>query len=133
MKKFTGKPNNAKLDDRRVARTEGVVEATSFENQYLWHERALYGIKHFVHDNPGFLQEVGTLKGKPICVDLGWERLVFDDGQETLVASWYPCSDVVDYSLAEDWIRTTFAGVPYADAQNFHNVVHAIRQKHGKS
>jgi hypothetical protein len=104
----------------------GVVEANSFEQHMLWSEnRQRTHPRTWEQLNPGLLETVGVLDGRPVCVSLhkvrvGGHLILFVDAT----------SQVVDHEMIARWMADTMPRsalrengiVNRTDAMNFHNV-----------
>lgn len=133
--------NRLDLEDRLKA-TVCSVECTPYEQLSLW--------KHWSNDKAespfssrveweevlsGWLPTVGKLADRPVCISVNW---AFIEHQPVLF--WHATSIVVDYDMIDNWLKTYMPQVYVdqrqftTDAQNFHIVIHTIRQlnKEGK-
>lgn len=120
-------PDNSELA-AALANIAFVVEATAFETQCLWEQHH----KQLSWDSRecGFLSAIGRVDNRPVCLSLRFVKL---DGHRVLFV--HPTSQVVDYALMEAWLAVNCAPkmpgstrLARADAQNFHQCLHAIRQ-----
>ena len=120
--------------ESRLAKTLFIVEANRFEQQSLW-ERYAYSTMSrgdFIWEQmDGWLVTVGKLHGRPICIDVFWNKI---EGQ--LVMFWHPTSALVDHKMIDNWLDENFHGTynkglrrASCDAQNFHQCISAIKEK----
>lgn len=110
-----------------------VVQASSFEHQKLWEywgnppERARV---HWVAQSRGWLLEVGSLDGRPICLGISGALI-----NNQAVLFYDATSEVVDWVQVELWFRehcwpTWDHGTrrAHCDAMNFHHCVLATEE-----
>lgn len=117
---------------RRLAETEYLVEADSFAQQALWerwHDRL--GVP-WEQRNPGWMPTIGFhgqgRAKRPVVVNVFWNLV---GGQ--LVGFWEITSQLADYKMAEEWLDKTFPKAKHrANAENFHNIIHAIQDATGQ-
>lgn len=100
----------------------GVVEANSYESMCLWQEHTKrHGKESWVSNLSGFLEIVGHLNDKPVCISL-FTTVV--NGQKLLF--WHATSTVVDHDIIRKWFEKNLTPEAYGnttDAMNFHNVL----------
>lgn len=121
--------------DIRFKLTEYVVEATSFERNYL---KQNYADKNdWKNDDFGIITTLAMIGEKnqekrPINIQCQWARI-----NGLYVLFWYACSQLVDYKLIEDWFKKNCypyeentTRVARCDADNFHSCIwYANREK----
>lgn len=126
-------------NDEKLKRTSFFVEATSFERHMLWkknfNDNKSEDKLHWIQDKSGFMRQVGDmggiLKNKPVMVNFSFYII-----GNTYVCFYYACSNFVDHSMVEDYIKTNFP-VMYdsdtrsamTDASNFHNCMGFCKDK----
>lgn len=123
--------------EERLKETFFIVEATRYEQHYLWsgfahnspHRRFPTISLNWDQFNTGWSVQIGELDNRPVVMSMTWVRI---DGK--LVMFWHLCSAVADYTMAEKWLEEHFKGRynnnarrAWTDAMNFHHCVHAIR------
>ena len=120
--------------ESRLKKTFFIVEATSFEQSCLWRDycsrsdKPRYDVHTWVSISPGWMIHISEINDRPCCISTTWYKI---DGK--LVMFWYPCSELVDYKLIEEWLEKNFTGTydggsrrASIDADNFHNCISAI-------
>lgn len=102
----------------------GVVEANSFEIMCLWQRWQELG-KSWVSTGHGYLATVGHVGDMPVCISILTATV---DGEKILFID--PTSQVVDYRMVEDWLKTHVVTalrddgyLNRSDAMNFSNVL----------
>lgn len=114
---------------RRFEQTMFVVEANSFEHQALW-ERYNGTNGPLAWDwVASYSATVGELDGRPIAVSLRWDKI-----NDRIVLFWYAMSEVVDYQRIQKFLESQCSPKwdgdrpAFTDAENFHNVIIAIKE-----
>ena len=114
--------------DECLAATAFAVEASNFERHCLWnthHEQV-----HWKSCNAGYGVNIGKCAGMPVFVSVIFSVI---DGH--VVLFYEPTSQVVDWRMVEEWLKTTVPctwkdnhWVGKADANNFHLCLNALRK-----
>jgi len=123
--------------DEKIAETVYLVEATSEEQHSLWLMYSRGGAKirgsnypsgvkklRWNQTNPGWVQQIGWLDNRPICVTIFWARI-----EGYLVGFWSSDSELVDYKMIKLWLEKTFPNVPTTNSTNFHHVTCHISER----
>jgi len=103
--------------DERITETKYAVEANSFESMTLWKEYKDTIDWVTVLDGYGQIVQGGGF------VSLLWNVL---DGVPVLF--YEITSDEVKHSVVEDYLKSTFNLKKLTDANNFHNIINAIKE-----
>lgn len=121
-----------------LAKTEYIVEATSFEQLCLWQSYAKQSPTHHSHAvdwkeySHGWLVTVGKLAKMPVCISVSWAKL---DGH--FVMFYEATSEVVDHRKIRKWLKKYYKPskqhkkadsniVDETDANNFHLCIQHI-------
>lgn len=102
----------------------GVVDANSYERLCLWQEWQKPG-KSWKENTSGFLETVGHLDGRPVCVSMFTATV---DGHRLLFLD--ATSQVVDHKMIDEWLQRTMPQSAFrdngyvnrVDAMNFTNI-----------
>lgn len=120
------------LIGKRLGETVFYVEATSFEKLTLW--QAWHDRISWEQVDPGFVETVGHLDGRPVNIVLHWDRI-----GGCMVLFWNACSQVVDHAMIDEWFRQNPPPMwdgdrrrGSTDAMNFHYCILAIEEKTGR-
>jgi len=81
--------------DHRFKSTLFLIEATRFESMTLTLRHKL------LQDNMGLLCTLGTLVGRPVCVEFTW--VAFPDGRR--LCFYNPTSELVDHEMIRKWFK----------------------------
>jgi len=69
-------------------------------------------------------------QNRPVNISFSWAWI-----DDQLIGFWYPCSQLVDYQMIEQWFAQHFGKThdggrrSMVDHMNFHNCIHAINDK----
>lgn len=112
-----------------------VVEATDFELFTLWREwnKAI----PIEQDCVGFVETVGKVAGRPVCVTLFRYRF-----WDKWVVFWEATSQLVDHKMVREWIEKEVlihcpkwdngTRISQTNAWNFHHCVRALEEATGQ-
>jgi hypothetical protein len=92
---------------KETASIVGIVEATSYEKFSLWMQHAKDGQMEWKQGNGGPLITAGTVDGRPVCLALFIEAT----------------SQLVDWKLIDEYVKTTWPNVSRTDPMNFCNIL----------
>lgn len=131
---------------KHLKETSAVVEATSNEQHMLWERWSVensYRVRDPRDQRPfvyweqisrGFMETLGAFRfGKdvmPVVMSVFWARLrVRPTDAGRLVMFWHLCSQVTDGRMAEKFFKENLSKkIITTDAQNFHIVVHSLKE-----
>lgn len=103
---------------KETAGIVGIVEATSYEKFSLWMQHAKDGQMEWKQGNGGPLITVGTVDGRPVCLALLVDVI---DGKKVLFIE--ATSQLVDWKLIDEYVKTTWPNVSRTDPMNFCNIL----------
>jgi hypothetical protein len=132
--------------DKRLLETFYVVEANNNEQHLIWRDNQ-YKVKEYIHekvdknlifneypsdhryeqDYSGFLMQVGTFHGEPVCISISFCKL-----DNEIIMFYYATSNTVNHDIIEEWLKAhcnpQYQGRrSHTDANNFHQCSHAVR------
>ncbi len=100
----------------------GIIQGASSDDSFhvweTWHDKVDWASNNF-----GLLETVGTLDGRPICINLSTATI---EGFKVLF--YYPTSELVDWAMIENWVNLNLSGVEKSDASNAHNIIHHLQR-----
>lgn len=116
-----------------AARCVGVVEANSFERLSLWQKKSPRSetsrnpVNTWQDLGSGCMFHVGDCDGRPVNVEISFACI---NGK--WVMFYWPCSQVVDFNLVEEWLEKYMSHARKSDAMNFHNIIFHINDLNKK-
>lgn len=117
-------------DDKRFKSTVFCVEADSFARYALWKEQKEHNkTVRWEQDSIGISPRIGEYAGYPIALEICWVKI---NGR--LVLFYEQCSQFQFHPLSEEWLKLRCdpkwdngTRSAFTDANNFHHVLHHIR------